>query len=147
MTEVVAKLRGDAASEIPRILGSVFECTLQMITLNFQDFPEHRLAFFRLIEAINRHCFAAIFVLPPLHQKLVVDSVVWAFRHHDRDIGEMGLEILQLLLSNVASAGPETSQPFYAAFLLPLVQDILVVMSDRLHKAHFKLHAASEFAE
>lgn len=142
MTEVIVKLRSDIAGEVPRILSAVFDVTLQMITTNFQDYPEHRLSFFRLIEAINRHCFSAIFTLPPMHQKLVVDSVVWAFRHHDRDIGDMGLEILQLLLTNVASAGADVAQPFYMAYLLPLVQDVLVVMSDRLHKAHFKMHAA-----
>jgi exportin-1 len=141
MTEAVSKLRGDLTSEVPAILGAVFECTLQMITVNFQDYPEHRLAFFQLLAAINRHCFPALFAIPPLHQKLVVDSVVWAFRHHDRDIGDTGLDILQLLLSNVASAGPDIAQPFYSSYFLTLVQEILVVMSDRLHKAHFKMHA------
>jgi exportin-1 len=141
MTEVISKLRSEISSEVPRILRSVFECTLQMITANFQDYPEHRLAFFQLIAAVNRHCFPSLFAIPPLHQKLVVDSVVWAFRHHDRDIGDTGLDILQLLLANVAAAGPEIAQPFYTAYFLTLVQDILVVMSDRLHKAHFKMHA------
>ena len=142
LTEIVTKLRGDIVADIPRILSSLFECTLQMITVNFQDFPEHRLAFFRLLDAVNRHCFPALFSLPPIQQKLVVDSIVWAFRHHDRDIGDMGLEILQLFLTNVASSAPDVAQQFYAAYLLPLVQDILVVMSDRLHKAHFKMHAS-----
>jgi exportin-1 len=141
MTEAISKLRGELTPEVPRILSAVFECTLQMITVNFQDFPEHRLAFFQLLAAINRHCFSAIFAIPPMHQKLIVDSVVWAFRHHDRDIGDTGLDILQLLLTNVSLAGQDIAQPFYAAYFLTLIQDILVVMSDRLHKAHFKMHA------
>ena len=52
-----------------------------MITTNFEDFPEHRLAFFKLLKATNTHCFAALFAIPPEHHKLVVDSVVWAFKH------------------------------------------------------------------
>lgn len=43
--------------EIPRIFDSVFGCTLEMITKNFQDYPEHRLHFFTLLRAINQHCF------------------------------------------------------------------------------------------
>lgn len=43
--------------EIPRVLDNVFECTLDMITKNFQDYPEHRIHFFTLIRAINQQCF------------------------------------------------------------------------------------------
>lgn len=53
-----------------------------------QDFPEHRLKFFRFLKAVNTHCFRTLFEIPPEHQKLVVDSVVWAFKHTERNIGE-----------------------------------------------------------
>jgi exportin-1 len=43
--------------KIPPILGAVFECTLAMITKNFEDYPVHRQHFFDLIRAINHHCF------------------------------------------------------------------------------------------
>ena len=52
-----------------------------------QDFPEHRLKFFRFLKAVNTHCFGTLFEIPPEHQKLVVDSVVWAFKHTERNIG------------------------------------------------------------
>ena len=53
-----------------------------------QDFPEHRLKFFRFLKAVNTNCFGTLFEIPPEHQKLVVDSVVWAFKHTERNIGE-----------------------------------------------------------
>ena len=59
---------------------AVFECTLQMITVNFEDYPDHRLKFFALLRAITNHCFRALFTLAPAQLKLVVDSIVWAFR-------------------------------------------------------------------
>ena len=43
--------------KIPPILGAVFECTLQMITQNFEDYPVCRLNFFNIIRSINNHCF------------------------------------------------------------------------------------------
>lgn len=55
-----------------------------------QDFPEHRLKFFRLLKAVNTYCFGTLFEIPPEHQKLVVDSVVWAFKHTERNIGGSG---------------------------------------------------------
>jgi exportin-1 len=141
MAESIAKLRGEILPVVPRILEAVFEPTLAMITSNFSDFPEHRMAFFRLLEAINGHCFSALFAIPPPHQKLVIDSVCWAFKHTERNIGEMGLHILASLLENVAAAGPDIAQPFYAGFFLSLLQDLLGVLTDRLHRAHFKEHA------
>jgi exportin-1 len=140
MTEIVSQLRGDVANSVPRILDAVFECTLSMITLNFQDFPDHRVNFFKLLEAVNTYTFSAIFSISAAHQKLVIDSIVWAFKHTARDIGETGLNILHKLLENIANAGSAVSQPFYHAYLLSLIQDILYVLTDRLHKAHFKQH-------
>jgi CRM1 C terminal len=47
---------------------------------------------------VNTHCFDALFQIPPQHQKLVVDAVVWAFKHTERNIAETGLDILLELL-------------------------------------------------
>ena len=72
---------------------------------------------------------------------MVVDSVVWAFKHTERTVAETGLEILHELLLNVSQVPDAAKQPFYRAFVLPLIQDVLAVMTDRLHKSGFKMHA------
>lgn len=46
---------------VPVILESVFECTLNMINKNFEEFPEHRVGFFKLLQSIDQHCFAGNF--------------------------------------------------------------------------------------
>ena len=48
-TTVIEKLKGQILLAVPRIMEAVFECTLQMITVNFEDFPEHRIRFFEFI--------------------------------------------------------------------------------------------------
>lgn len=141
MAEIINKLRGEISADAPKILEAVFEPTLSMITANQQVHPDHRANFFRLLEAINAHCFAALFKIPPAHTKLAVDSIIWAVSHTARDIGETGLVILENLLTNVAAAGGDLAPQFYNAFLLQLIRDILGVLTDRLHKAHFKQHA------
>jgi exportin-1 len=139
-TTVVEKLKSHVLSEVPKIMAAVFECTLQMITVNFEDFPEHRIRFFEFIRAINTHCFQALFNIPSEHQKLVVDSVVWAMKHTERNISDTGLNILHELLNNVAKT-PDIAQGFYQQYLLALIQDVFAVMTDRLHKSGFKMHA------
>lgn len=137
---VIEKLKGYVANDVPRIMGAVFECTLQMITTNFEDFPEHRIRFFEFLRAINSHTFAALFNIPPEHQKLVVDSVVWAMKHTERNIADTGLDILHDLLINVGKT-PNVAQGFYRQFLLSLIQDVFAVMTDRLHKSGFRMHS------
>lgn len=137
---VVEKLRNNVVNDVPRIMEAVFEVTLEMITKNFEDFPEHRIRFFEFLKAINEHCFPALFSIPPEHQKLVVHSIVWAMKHTERNISDTGLDILNELLVNVGKA-PNVAQAFYQQYLLSLIQDVFAVMTDRLHKSGFKMHA------
>lgn len=139
LARMIEKLGHYVAHEVPRMMEAVFEPTLTMITQNFEDFPDHRLNFFKFLRAANNHCFEALFSIPPEHQKLVVDSIVWAFKHTERNVAETGLEILLELCEHMTKT-PDVAQGFYQAFLLPLIQDILAVMTDRLHKSGFKLH-------
>jgi exportin-1 len=136
----VSILKQQMSSEVPKIMEAVFEATLEMITKNMMDYPDHRIAFFKFLREANEHCFFGLFSIPSHLQKLVVDSVVWAFKHTERNISETGLEILHELLINVGRT-PNVTQPFYQQFFLPLLQDIFAIMTDRLHKSSFKLQA------
>lgn len=139
-TTVVEKLKSHVVDDVPRIMESIFECTLTMITENFEDFPEHRIRFYQFLKAVNLHCFPALFNIPPTHQKLVIDSVVWAMKHTERNIANTGLEILHELLLNVGR-NPNIAQGFYQQYLLALIQDVFAVLTDRLHKSGFKMHS------
>jgi hypothetical protein len=105
---VVEKLKGNVVEEVPRIMEAVFECTLEMITKNFEDFPEHRIRFFEFLKAVNQHCFTALFNIPPEHQKLVVHAVVWAMKHTERNISDTVSEsvLVQDLFDSTLSSSP-----------------------------------------
>ena len=61
-------------------------------------------------------------------------------KHTERNISDTGLNILHELLQNVAKT-PDIAQGFYQQYLLALIQDVFAVMTDRLHKSGFKMHA------
>jgi exportin-1 len=61
-------------------------------------------------------------------------------KHTERNISDTGLNILHELLNNVAKT-PDIAQGFYQQYLLALIQDVFAVMTDRLHKSGFKMHA------
>jgi hypothetical protein len=66
--------------------------------------------------------------------KLVLDSVVWAFKHAERNISETGLNILLELLHNI-SADENVSNAFYQKYFLSILQDIFFVLTDSFHKS------------
>jgi len=141
MTGIINKCRAHITNEISLILDSVFECTLQMITANFEDYPDVRIEFFKFLRAIDMHCFESFKIMRPEQFKLVINSIIWGMKHTSRNISEESLNILLELLSHLHEDNPGVINSFYQAYLLPLLQDIFAVLTDTFHKSGFKLHA------
>lgn len=127
------------AAEVGRIFEAVFECTLQMITKNFEDYPDHRLNFFSLLHAITNFCFKCLFSMSPEQVQLVMDSIVWAFRHTERNVAETGLQLLLDLLQHFGESDYATG--FHQRYYFRLMQETFAVLTDTFHKPGFKLHA------
>ncbi|GAB2293891.1 Exportin-1 [Dionaea muscipula] len=135
---IINKYKAAMIEDVPRIFQAVFQCTLEMITKNFEDYPEHRLKFFSLLRAIATHCFPALIRLLPEQMKLVMDSIIWAFRHTERNIAETGLNLLLEMLKNFQVS--EFRNQFYRSYFLTIEQEIFAVLTDTFHKPGFKLH-------
>jgi len=135
---LINKLQSLMTQEVPRVFEAVFKCTLDMITKNFEDFPEHRSNLFNLLRAINHHCFPAL-LADPSNFTLIIESIKWAFKHTERNVAETGLNTLLELLNNVQAS--QVMNDFYRAYYLGLLQDVFSVLTDTLHKPGFKLQA------
>lgn len=141
ISAVISRLGGLVTETVPSIMDAVFECTLNMINKDFAEFPEHRVAFFKLLRAINLNCFGALLSLPPQKFKLIIDSLCWAFKHTMRDIAETGLSICLELINNISSSSPSIANAFYQSFYLALLQDIFFVLTDSDHKSGFRMQS------
>jgi exportin-1 len=138
----IIKQAGDLITDqVPRVLSAVFECTLQMITTNMEDFPEHRINFFNLLKEINHNCFRAFFQIPGEVFKVLIDSIIWAIKHRERNIADTGLTILLEMLRNLDGLADVSTQ-FYQQFLVSLLHDIFTVLTDKEHEPGFKLQCA-----
>lgn len=62
MATIVNKLEAHITSEVPKIFDAVFECTLEMINKDFEEFPEHRTNFFLLLQ-VSKATSSSIFFL------------------------------------------------------------------------------------
>uniref|UniRef100_A0AAY5KLI1 Exportin-1 n=1 Tax=Esox lucius TaxID=8010 RepID=A0AAY5KLI1_ESOLU len=141
MATIVNKLGGHITGEIPQIFDAVFECTLNMINKDFEEYPEHRTHFFYLLQAVNSHCFPAFLAIPPAQFKLVLDSIIWAFKHTMRNVADTGLQILYTLLQNVAQE-EGAAQSFYQTYFCDILQHIFSVVTDTSHTAGLTMHAS-----
>ncbi|KAH7026853.1 CRM1 C terminal-domain-containing protein [Linnemannia elongata] len=141
MSTIVTKLGSLLNDRIPIILESVFDVTLNMINKDFSEYPDHRVGFFKLLRAISQSCFPALIKLPPAQLKLIMDSVVWAFKHTMRDIADTGLSICLDMINNFTASDPAIAQAFYQAYFLNLLNDVFYVLTDNNHKSGFKLQS------
>ncbi|KAG0377330.1 MAG: CRM1 C terminal-domain-containing protein [Linnemannia gamsii] len=141
MSTIVTKLGSLLNDRIPIILESVFDVTLNMINKDFSEYPDHRVGFFKLVRAISQSCFPALMKLPPAQLKLIMDSVVWAFKHTMRDIADTGLTICLDMINNFTASDPAIAQMFYQSYFLNLLNDVFYVLTDNNHKSGFKLQS------
>jgi len=141
--EIISAMKGLEVPAIRLIVKSLISVTLDMIRNNFEDFPDARLNFFRLLAAINRHSFPALFQLddnPPAAEaefRVVINAIIWAFKHTERNVAETGLTILLEFIQNIQNS-PYVDY-FFRLFFKLVLNDLLSVLTDTLHKPGFKL--------
>ncbi|CAE6516808.1 unnamed protein product [Rhizoctonia solani] len=138
MATITSRLQGLLTPQVPAILDAVFECTLEMISKDFAEYPEHRSGFFKLLRAIDMYCFPALLSLPAMQFKLLFDSIIWAIKHTMRDIADTGLNLLLEIVNNFAGAEEAIANSFFQQYYLPMLQDTFFVVTDSDHKSGFK---------
>ncbi|CAD5118443.1 DgyrCDS7150 [Dimorphilus gyrociliatus] len=140
MATIVHKLEGSITKDIPQIFDAIFECTLEMINKDFQEYPDHRTNFFLFLEVVNSYCFEAFLNIPPAQFKLVLDSVIWAVKHTMRNVSDTGLNILHTMLQNISNE-KEASPSFYQTYYTEIIQHIFSVLTDSSHSAGLPHHS------
>ena len=141
MATIVGRLQAYITPEVPKIFDAVFECTLDMINKDFQEYPEHRTNFFLLLQQVVNHCFQALLAIAPNQFKLVLDSIIWAFKHTMRNVADTGLQILQKLLENIGKHEP-SMQSFYQTYYTDILQHLFSIVTDTSHTAGLTMQAS-----
>lgn len=143
--QIIVYTNGLPVGAVRLIFKSLFACTLDMIKNNFEDFPDARLNFFKLLRAINQYNFKELFVLddnPAAAEadfKLVINAIIWAFKHTERNVAETGLVSLLELLEHVDKSAHVDY--FYRTCFRLILNDILSVLTDTLHRPGFQYQA------
>ncbi|XP_065919599.1 exportin-1-like [Dysidea avara] len=137
ITSIIDKAQ--VTESVPHILDALFECTLDMINKDLEEFPDHRINFFKMLQSINMYCFDALLLLSAPQFKVFLDSIIWGFKHTMRNVAEIGLQILLELLHNVETS--TVAQSFYQSYLLELIEHMFSVITDSSHAGNLTQHA------
>ncbi|MES1913812.1 MAG: hypothetical protein MHM6MM_005967 [Cercozoa sp. M6MM] len=122
---------------VPRVMSVLFGSTLQMITADFEAFPDVRIQFYRLLRAVCQRSADVFFRISPDEFSTVIHSIVYAFRHLQRDVAETGLEILVDLLARVEKSSG--ANEFFRRYYDRLLTETFSVLTDTLHTSGFSL--------
>lgn len=111
-----------------------------MINKDFEEFPEHRTNFYILLQQVVNYCFSSLLNIPPAQFKLVLDSIIWAFKHTMRNVADTGLRILFNLLENMSKEETVMSS-FYQTYYTDIMQHMFSVVTDTSHTAGLTMQA------
>lgn len=140
MAGIMKDRRLNSGSDCVLVTEHLIEATLPLIQENFTDFPDHRTHFFTLLYNLVHNAFFAVLQLSLRHQQFVMDALIWGLKHTSREIGDLAVSSLSRLLASLTQIDVQTAAPYYLTYLLPIIHETLVVLTDRLHKAHFDEH-------
>ncbi|KAL5972673.1 hypothetical protein ACLOJK_039478 [Asimina triloba] len=108
---IINKYKSVMTEDVPSIFEAVFECTLEMITKNFEDYPEHRLKFFSLLRAIATYCFQALIQLSsPVDSGSLTEplwdaaTVPYPYLNNSMFVREYTIKLLGTSLPNMTTA-------------------------------------------
>lgn len=142
MSTVIKKLTDNITPQITAIFDAVFECTLDMINKDFEEYPEHRTNFYLFLQQVVTFCFPALLNTMPNQFKLVLDSIIWALKHTMRNVADTGLRILLILLENINKmTSTEMSNSFYQTYYTDIMQHLFSVVTDTSHSAGLTMQA------
>jgi len=127
----IVSLKEEASPQILSILDAVFVCTLEMINKDMEGYPEHRTNFYQLMNVINRHCFEVLVTLTDEMFQMIIQSIVWAFKHSMRNVAEIGIEILREMLNKLSMLPDKNQQQiFYQKYFITILEHVLGVLTD-----------------
>ncbi|KAM3134830.1 hypothetical protein pb186bvf_012999 [Paramecium bursaria] len=139
-TSMIEKLTTPIQELVPLILANIFQSTISLISQDFNSYPDHRINFFEFLKACVLHHFSALFTMPQEQFRLMIDCIIWAFKHQVPNLQELGLDLMFFILKNL-NQSIEIANQFYFIYYKRLLQDIWEILTDSLHTSTFKLQA------
>jgi exportin-1 len=138
ISSCLEKFQGNMLSLFLQMVPVILRETLPMITQDFTSFPEHREYFFLLIQSMAKNCFEVFLNLESQQFQTIIDCVIWAMKHDEPKIQNIGLETLLAVMKNINNQA-QFSHQFFQYYYSNFLEELMYIMSDGLHQNSFHL--------
>uniref|UniRef100_A0A6G3MFP6 Exportin-1 (Trinotate prediction) n=1 Tax=Henneguya salminicola TaxID=69463 RepID=A0A6G3MFP6_HENSL len=138
-------LKSRLNEHIVHIFRHLFDSTLLMINQDHQEYPEHRIAFFKLIEAITTHCFQSLSTMSVAEFDFVMQSLFYAISHTMPSVTNVGLTILVTIFKNLVDPSSYSNSSFvthfYKTYYISILDRIFHLVTDAMHSSDLAEHS------
>ncbi|KII72118.1 Exportin-1 [Thelohanellus kitauei] len=138
-TTFISSMNSRLNDNILTIFQHLFDSTMSMISQDLQDYPEHRVRFFTLIESITGCCFHAMVSMSPAEFDFIMQALFYAISHSSPNVSSLGLSSLVTLFKNLLdhsySDGIFTER-FHKTYFIPIFDRMLHLVGDGLHRSN-----------
>ena len=138
LADVASALRQHVARGMMTVLETLLEPVLNMIRADMTSFPEHRKAFYQLLQAVTCHAFPAVIHLTSVDA--YVTAVILGCGHDMSDVADVAFRALRAVLMNVVQF-PDVMQQFFKAYFMGIMQAVFGVVTAGSHPSGMFLHA------
>jgi len=127
----VVSLKDKFNRNLQQMFELVFMPTLDMIKAETSLYPEHRVNFFQMLDAIVRTCFDEVMSFPENVLMLIIQAILWAFQHTIRSVAEIGITLTTEILISVRDYQPlDKRQLFYQRYYMEILAHVIGVVTD-----------------
>jgi exportin-1 len=153
ITAVVKKSRSSLNEHVDKILELLFAPTVELIAERAEEFPEHRVNFFRMIQSLCQYCFDPFLEKLGENKIKIMDGIFWSLKHNEPATSKIGCEILVTLLNQIGIH--PAIMVFVTLYLERIFEEVFSIVFDRMHQQGFRdqcsvlqrLFALSQFAK
>uniref|UniRef100_A0A0K0FKE4 Exportin-1 n=1 Tax=Strongyloides venezuelensis TaxID=75913 RepID=A0A0K0FKE4_STRVS len=131
MSIVAIHLEKDMNAYATVTFNCLFMSTLDMIKDDMVTFPEHRVNFYKLLQAMFATCEQSIFSFSVDKMETIIQAIVWGAQHQLRDVAETAIDLISCILRSAEFLEPHQKMQFFQAHYMTILEHILGIVTDR----------------
>ena len=136
ISNLAKRFKAEAFKELAVMVDIILPPTVEMISRNYTDYPEHRAYFFKMVSDITEHSFDTFSQVSDFDS--ILGTLTWAATHEERSIFILGTETLLNVVSWVGNnASGEEQFVFFEKYFGDIYSKTWLVLTDLLHKECF----------
>lgn len=143
-TAFIICMKSRLNENIINVFQMLFDPTMTMISADLQEYPEHRINFFKLIEAIAQCCFCSLVSMSSGEFDFVMQAIFYGIAHSSPAVSSIGLLSLVTIFKNLLDhsyCDEAFSMKFHTTYYIPIFDRILHLVSDGMHQSDLGEHS------